>query len=615
MNLSQKLENILPLVQKPARYVGGEYGQIMKNKDEAEVRFALCFPDTYEIGMSNLGIRILYGVLNSLDYVWCERVFEPWRDMADKMRDNDIPLYALESMDPVRDFDIIGFSVGYEMSYAGILDMLSLSDVPLRSSDREGLTPLVFAGGTCMFNPEPIADFIDLAVIGEGEEVDVEVVELYRQAKREGWSKAKFLAEASKIDGVYVPSLYNHIYNTDGMLKEIIPLEGAPRTVVKRIVKDLDSSYFPEHTIIPSTEIVHDRSVLEVFRGCIRGCRFCQAGYVYRPVRSKKPETLIKQGIESLKYSGYEEISLSSLSTSDYGGLNQLTDGLLDWCEPRRMSLSLPSLRADNFSMEIMKKVQKVRKSGLTFAPEAGSQRLRDVINKNVTEEDIINSCATAFEGGWSSVKLYFMLGLPTETDEDVLAISDLAYKVLNIWKKVSPNKARGVKITVSTSCFVPKPLTPFQWCPQNTMEEFDRKQNLLKHALKSKAITYNWHSPDVSLIEAVLALGDRRLSKVLEDVFKASGGLKAWNEYFDFNAWLDAFNRNGLDPAIYALREKGSDEALPWDTISAGVSKEFLRRQYELAMEGRTSPDCRECCLGCGANSLTCGGVCEVAK
>ena len=606
------LETILPKVQKPARYTGGEFGEIIKDKGETEIRFALCFPDTYEIGMSNLGLRILYGVLNKLPGVWCERVFEPWSDMAASMREKGIPLYALESGDPIREFDLIGFSVGYEMSFPGILDMLSLAGIPLRSAEREGLQPIVFAGGACMYNPEPMAEFIDLAVIGEGEELDAELTELYRKAKRGGWSKARFLRAAAEIEGVYVPSLYDVSYLPDGRVADILSRDGAPARVRKRILQDLDKADYPVHTIIPSTEIVHDRTMLELFRGCIRGCRFCQAGYVYRPVRAKKADTLIRQGIESLRYSGYEEVSLTSLSTSDYRELGVLCDGLLDWCEPRKISLSLPSLRADNFSLDLMQRVQKVRRSGLTFAPEAGSQRLRDVINKNVTEEDLLNACSTAFSGGWSSVKLYFMLGLPTETDEDVLAIADLAYQVFQVWRESTPNRSRGVRITVSTACFIPKPMTPFQWFPQDSREELIRKQKLLKESMRSKAISYSWHEPDVSYIEAALAVGDRRLGRVLEKVYETAGGLQAWEEYFDYGAWLKAFQDCGLDPDFYVRRERGEEEFLPWDIIDDGVSKEHLLREKHLSQEGRVSPDCRRQCLGCGANRLLEGGKCD---
>ena len=564
MQMHPAMEAILPKVQKPARYTGGEFGEILKNKEETEARFALCFPDTYEIGMSNLGLRILYGVLNKMPGVWCERVFEPWRDMTEAMRAAGVPLCALESGDPLGDFDLIGFSVGYEMSFVGILDMLSLAGIPLRSRDRTELRPIVFAGGTCMYNPEPIADFIDLAVIGEGEEVDAELTELYRKAKREGWTKQRFLRAAAEIEGVYVPSLYDVSYFPDGRIEKMTPRDGAPERVRKRIIQDLDGASFPVHTIIPSTEIVHDRTMLELFRGCIRGCRFCQAGYVYRPVRAKKADTLIRQGIESLKYAGYEEISLTSLSTSDYKELGALCDGLLDWCEPRSVSLSLPSLRADNFSLDLMQRVQKVRRSGLTFAPEAGTQRLRDVINKNVTEEDLLNACRTAFSGGWSSVKLYFMLGLPTETDEDVLGIADLAYKVYQVWRVSTPNRSRGVRITVSTSCFIPKPMTPFQWFPQDSREELIRKQKMLKEAMRSKAISYSWHEQDVSYVEAALAVGDRRLGKVLEHLYELAGGLQAWEEYFDYEAWLQAFRDSGLDPDFYVRRSRSEDMTPP---------------------------------------------------
>ncbi len=599
-------------MQKPARYTGGEYGEIIKSKDETELRFALCFPDTYEIGMSNLGLRILYGVLNHLPGVWCERVFEPWEDMAKAMREHGIPLYGLESGDPIRDFDLIGFSVGYEMSFTGILDMLSLAGIPLLSADRKDLRPIVFAGGACMYNPEPIADFIDLAVIGEGEELDAELTELFRTAKREGWTKERFLRAAAGIEGVYVPSLYDVRYGADGTLASVTPRDGAPERVRKRILQDLDGALFPVRTVIPSTEIVHDRTMLELFRGCIRGCRFCQAGYVYRPVRAKKAETLIRQGIESLRHSGYEEISLTSLSTSDYRELGALCDGLLEWCEPRSVSLSLPSLRADNFSLDLMQRVQKVRRSGLTFAPEAGSQRLRDVINKNVTEEDLLNACRTAFSGGWSGVKLYFMLGLPTETDEDVLAIADLAYKVFQVWRESTPNRSRGVRITVSTSCFIPKPMTPFQWYPQDSREELIRKQKLLKGAMRTKAISYSWHEPDVSYVEAALAVGDRRQGRVLRRVYETVGGLQAWEEYFNYEAWLEAFRSEGLDPDFYVRRLRGEEELLPWDVIDDGVSKRHLLREKHLAEAGVTSPDCRKQCLGCGADRLLKGGRCD---
>lgn len=610
--MDPRIEKLLTQVEKPARYTGGEYGEIIKDKDSVNLRFALCFPDIYEIGMSNLGIRILYGVLNSMDDVWCERVFEPWRDMSDLMRKNNVPLWALESGDPIKDFDIIGFSVGYEMSYPGVLDMLTLAGLPLRSADRESLSPLIFAGGTCMYNCEPIADFIDLAVIGEGEEADPELVTLFTEAKRNGLSKKEFLRRAAHIDGIYVPSLYNAEYSETGVINSITANEGAPEKVRKRLIGNIDKSFFPVRDIVPSTEIVHDRAVLELFRGCIRGCRFCQAGFVYRPVRSKSVQTLIEQGISALKNSGYQEISLSSLSSSDYRGLNELCDGLLDYCEPSMTRLSLPSLRADNFSMELMKRVQKVRRSALTFAPEAGSQRLRDIINKNITEEDLLNSCRNAFEGGWTAVKLYFMLGLPTETDEDVLQIADLTYKVLECFKKYASNKARGINITVSTSCFIPKPMTPFQWEAQVDIEEYSRRTRLLRDRLRSRSITYNWHDPRTGFVEAVLARGDRRLAPALESLVSRQGGLQAWDEYFDYDGWLECIRKNGIEPSFYATRERNTDEILPWSIISDGVNDSYLLRELERAKRGETTPDCREKCSGCGASLMAESGVCD---
>ena len=505
---SEKLKRILPQVQKPARYTGGEFGQTVKDPSAVATRVALCFPDTYEIGMSNLGMRILYGAANAREDIWCERVYAPWGDMEEKMREADIPLYALESGDPVRDFHVIGFSLGYEMAYTNVLNMLDLAGLPVRSEDRPSLSPLVFAGGTCCYNPEPMSRFMDLFVLGEGEDVNLEVIELHKKARDEGWSKERFLEAAAGIPGVYVPSLYEVTYHEDGTVAAIEPRSGAPRRVTKRIVQDLEQSFFPEQVIVPSTEIVHDRVVLDVFRGCIRACRFCQAGYAYRPVRSRSAKRLTEQAKRALENSGYEEITLSSLSTSDYKQLGELCDGLLDWCEPRNVSLSLPSLRADNFSMELMQRVQKVRRSGLTFAPEAGSQRLRDAINKNVTEEDLLRSCRVAFEGGWNGLKLYFMLGLPTETDEDVLAIAELSNRVVWTWRQYAANKNRGLRVTVSTSFFVPKPHTPFQWEAQNAMSEYKRKVELLRTNMRAKAITYNWHEPETSFIEAVLSRG-----------------------------------------------------------------------------------------------------------
>ena len=608
--MDKRLERILPRVQKPARYVGGEYNAVMKDKAQVDLRFAFCFPDTYEIGMSNLGYRILYGVLNEMPGVWCERAFAPWTDMEAEMRAAGLPLYALESGDPVGEFDVIGFSVGYEMAYTAMLNMLDLAGLPLRSEDRTSLTPLVIAGGTAMYNAEPVADFIDMALIGEGEELLPEVVALCRRAKQEGWDKPRLLRAAAQIQGVYVPSLYDVDYKEDGTVRAITARDGAPEKVVKRVVHHMDRAYYPAKTIVPSTEIVHDRVTLEVFRGCIRGCRFCQAGYVYRPVRCRSREQLAQYGQEAIADSGYQEMTLSSLSTSDYPELVGLCDDLEEMCRQKHVNLSLPSLRADNFSMELMGRLQRGRKAGLTFAPEAGTQRLRDAINKNLTEEDLTESLKTAFSGGWSAVKLYFMLGLPTETDEDVLGIAEMASHAVHTWREHASNKNRGLRITVSTSWFVPKPFTAFQWEAQISRSEYERRVKLLREAITAKAVTYNWHDGDTSFLEAVLARGDRRLGRVLERAYRKGARLDAWSDCFDLNRWLEAFAECGLDPAFYANRERTREEILPWSMISCYVSDDYLWRQRQLAYQSVTTPDCRTQCSGCGANSVE-GGEC----
>ena len=603
--MTELKQRILPTVQKPARYTGGEWGEVKKNLDEVRVRVAFCFPDTYEIGMSNVGMRILYGVMNQMDGVWCERVFAPWGDMEEAMRANHLPLWALESQDPVKDFDMVAFTIGYEMAYSNILNMMDLAGIPLHSRDRHDLKNIVFAGGVCAFNPEPLADFIDFFSLGEGEDITVEIVSLYDKAKAEGWSKDAFLLEVSKIPGVYVPSFYRHEYNEDGTLSAIVPLNGAPEKVTKRIIEDLDNAYFPTKMIVPSTEIVHDRANLEVFRGCIRGCRFCQAGFSCRPVRKKSPEVLYRQAVETLEYSGNNEITISSLSTSDYRGLKELTDDLIPYCAQNKINLSVPSLRADNFSRELMEKLQTVRKSGLTFAPEAGTQRLRDVINKNLTEEEILNTCTQAFSGGWNNVKLYFMLGLPTETDEDVLGIAELVYKIIQAWKANAVNKKRGLRVHVATAYFVPKPHTPFQWEQQITPQEYLRRCRLLKSHFYSKSIEYDYHGPDLSRLEAVFARGDRRLGPVIEAAVRNGARLDGWDEYFNYAKWYDAFRECGIDEDFYTVRGYAEEEILPWDTIDVGVSKKFLQLERKRAYAQTVTPDCRHGCAGCGANCL----------
>ena len=553
--MTELLQRILPTVQKPARYTGGEFNEIKKNLDDVRVRVAFCFPDTYEIGMSNVGMRILYGVMNEMPGVWCERVFAPWGDMEEAMRKHDLPLWALESQDPVKDFDMIAFTIGYEMCYTNILNMLSLAKVPLHAADRHDLKNIVFAGGVCTFNPEPLADFIDFFSLGEGEEITPEIISLYDRAKAEGWTKDTFLLEVSKIPGIYVPSFYEHTYNDDGTLAAITPINGAPEVITKRIIENLDNAYYPTKMIVPSTEIVHERANLEVFRGCVRGCRFCQAGLSCRPVRRKRADVLYRQAVEMLEDSGHNEITLSSLSTSDYRQLKELTDELIPYCAEHKINLSVPSLRADNFSQELMRKLQTLRKSGLTFAPEAGTQRLRNVINKNLTEEEILTTCDNAFSGGWNNVKLYFMLGLPTETDDDVLGIADLVYKVIKTWKESASNKKRGLRVHVATAYFVPKPHTPFQWEKQITPEEYLRRCRLLKDHFYSKSIEYNYHTPDISRLEAVTARGDRRLGPVIEEAAKNGAKMDGWDEYFNYQIWMDAFEKCAVDPNFYTIR------------------------------------------------------------
>ncbi len=610
--MDKRLERILPRVQKPARYTGGEYNQIIKNKDEVELRLAFCFPDTYEIGMSNLGMSILYSTMNELSYVWCERVFAPWGDMYEQMKANGIPLYALESGDPISEHDVLAFSIGYEMAYSTVLDMIDMAGLPIHSADRHELLPLVIAGGTAALNPEPMADFIDVFLLGEGEEMNNELLALLRTAKAEGWSKQAFLEKAAQIGGVLVPSFYTPVLNDDNTINHFEAAPAAPERVTKRVITDMDAVHFPLAPIVPSTEVVHDRVNVELFRGCVRGCRFCQAGHTYRPIRAKSPKLLAEQGKALLKNTGCQDITLLSLSSSDYRYLSELCDELLEYCEPRSIGLSLPSLRADNFSIDIMHRIQKTRKSGLTFAPEAGSQRLRDAINKNVREEDLLNTCRLAFEGGWNTIKLYFMLGLPTETDEDVLGIAELANQVLHTWRLYAKNKNRGVRITVSTSCFVPKPHSPFQWERQVTMDEYIRRVNLLRDNMKAKNVVYNWHDPQTSYIEATLSRGDRRIGRVIENVWRDGGRLEAWSDYFSFERWMKAFDDAGVDPTFYAHRQRDKDEVMPWDIVDVGVRRAHLWHEREQAYASELSPDCRRQCSACGAAKLLKGGKCD---
>lgn len=608
-----KFESCLKKIQKPARYIGNEFNSVHKENDGDLMSFAFCFPDVYEVGMSHLGMKILYHMLNEREDTVCERVFAPWTDMEEEMRKNDIPLLSLESHTPIRDFDIIGFTLQYEMSYSNILNMLDLAGIPMRSADRKDEYPFICAGGPCAYNGEPLADIIDFFILGEGEEVNNELMDVYKEWKKSGAPKEKYLEMVSKLEGIYVPSFYDVEYNEDCTVKSITPnREGVPEKIKKRIISNLDECFAPDKIIVPFMDIVHDRIMLEVFRGCIRGCRFCQAGYLYRPVRERSVNKLMDTAEKCIKNTGYEEMSLSSLSTSDYRFLQELVDGLLDITVDKRINLSLPSLRVDNFSMELMEKVQKVKKSGLTFAPEAGTQRLRDVINKNVLEEDLLRTAKIAFDGGYNRIKLYFMIGLPTETYEDVEGIAELAEKVIGVFYSIPKEirKGRSVTITVSTSSFVPKPFTPFQWEPQNRMEMLIDKQKFLKNRIKSRNISYNWHQSEVSFLEAVFAKGDRRLSEVLIAAQKKGCKFDGWDEYFSYEKWMEAFAECGIDPEFYAYRKLEHDEVLPWEHIDIGVSKQFLIKEHERAYEGVTTPSCREKCAGCGAASFG-GGVC----
>ncbi|MBE6750013.1 MAG: TIGR03960 family B12-binding radical SAM protein [Ruminococcaceae bacterium] len=608
---TKTFEKLLLSVQKPGRYSGGEINSVIKDKSKIDVRFAFCFPDTYEIGMSHLGMKILYSLFNSREDIWCERVFAPWEDFEKVMRENNIPLFALESRDPIKDFDFIGFTLQYEMAYTNMLNMLNLAGVPLRSCGRDDSHPIIVAGGPCVCNPEPIADFVDIIFLGEGEEVDLEVIDLYKEYKNCGKSKQEFLEAAAKIEGVYVPSLYNIEYNNDGTISKIESLKSAPKTIRKRIIKDMDQAYYPDKFIVPFIEIVHDRVVQEVFRGCIRGCRFCQAGFIYRPVREKSSDTVNSQAKCLCENTGYDEISLSSLSTSDYREIEPLLNKLLSWTDKSHISLALPSLRIDNFSDEMLEKIKHIRKSGLTFAPEAGTQRLRDVINKNVTEEEILTTCATAFAGGYTSVKLYFMLGLPTETDEDLKGIADLGQKIVNLYYNM-PNKPKGksVSVSISVSTFVPKPFTPFQFEPQITEDEIRRRQEYLKSCITTKKISLSYHDSATSFLEGVLARGDRRLANVIEKAYSLGCKFDSWTEYFSLEKWLEAFESCGVDPAFYANRKREFSEISPWEHLDYGVTKEFLIRENETAHSEKTTPNCREKCAGCGASCYG-EGVC----
>ena len=610
--IKKEVEKILQYVQKPARYVGGELNSVIKDPNKVDIRYAFCFPDIYEIGMSHLGMKILYGLVNDREDSWCERVFAPDVDMEEQMRKNNVPLFALESGDYIKDFDIIGFTLMYELCYTNVLNMLDLAGIPLYSKDRTELAPIICVGGPCACNPEPIADFVDIVFLGDGEDSTNAVLDLLKKCKKSGATKQEFLLKAKDITGVYVPSFYKDSYNADGTLKELVPINGAPEKVKKSVVSDMNKCYYPKEFVVPFISIVHDRAVEEIFRGCIRGCRFCQAGFIYRPIREKSVETINAQSKALIDSTGYDELSLCSLSTSDHSQVNEMLTSLIDWTVKDKISLSLPSLRVDNFSDELVDKLNKVRKSGLTFAPEAGTQRLRDVINKNVTQEEVINTCTKAFDNGWTTVKLYFMMGLPTETMEDIEGIANLGMDVLHAFYN-NPNRQKGTGLQVNISCssFIPKPFTPFQWEPEDTMESLKAKQKHLLESIPSKKIKVSYHETPTSLLEGVLARGDRRLSAVIYSAFKDGCKFDSWDEHFKFASWMKAFEENNLDPYFYTQRKREFSEVLPWDHLDYGISRKFLEKENLKAHENKTTPHCRIKCAGCGANRLN-GGHCD---
>ncbi|MBV1757811.1 MAG: TIGR03960 family B12-binding radical SAM protein [Dethiosulfatibacter sp.] len=606
-------DEILMKVEKPARYTGGELNSIVKDISDINIRFAFAFPDVYEVGMSHLGMHIIYNLLNSYPNIWCERVFTPWTDMEKELRNHQVELFSLESNDSLKAFDFIGFTLQYEMSYTNILNMMQLSGIPLESHKRDEAYPLIIAGGPCAFNPDPLHEFIDMFFIGESEELLPEVMALYEKHKENGYTKVAFLREVCQIEGIYVPSFYDVVYDDTGKISERVKLyDKAPDVIKKRIIKDLNKSYFPDKIIVPFIETVHDRIVLEIFRGCTRGCRFCQAGMIYRPVREKSVETLLAQAELLLDSTGHEEISLSSLSTGDYSKLIELSQALLDKYEERRIGLSLPSLRLDSITFGLIERVQKVRKSGLTFAPEAGSQRMRDVINKNITEEDILGSVKTAFELGWSNIKLYFMVGLPGETRDDIYGIKEMVYKIKDAFFDRPRESIRGnFNINVSAACFVPKPFTPFQWDSQNTVKEFQDKTGYLKREIKDRKISFSYHDPKLSYLEGVFALGDRRVANGMKRAFEMGCTFDGWGDQFDYDKWLSAFKEENISMDFYNSRKKEYDEILPWDFIDCGVRKEYLIDEKEKSLKEITTDDCRINCSGCGVNTSLVGGPC----